>query len=285
MFAASKGDWDAVNRYVEDALVAEQQFGKAMPEVHLAEGFAALNQGRLDDYQRIQRVRIAAFRAQGEEQAVASALMASAMAKALRGEDLDAAVAEVDEALSRAERVAVPSVRVTLEGFGAFVLADVQPERARGLMESAIRRWTLIPGIRTPVHSVLGDVAERLGDHPLALEYFVLGMDEHYWLGSIELVGRMLRRIGLALAESEPTDAARIIGAGMERSQAGTLTERVNRHHRERVALIEAAIGADRCGSLLRQGATLTDHEAVALAHEAAERALPTAAPTSDPLR
>jgi hypothetical protein len=126
----------------------------------------------------------------------------------------------------------------------------------------------------TPVHSILGDVAERLGDHRLALQYFVVGMDEHHWLGQRELAGRMLRRIGLALAVLDPEPAALIVGAGMARSQASTLTERVNQHHRERVALLEAALGAERCQALMSEGAAMVDNEAVTLAHATAERAL-----------
>ena len=49
-------------------------------------------------------------------------------------------------------------------------------------------------------------------------------MDEHFWLGATELTGRMLRRIGLLLVEHDPEQAAIIIGAGMARSQASSLT-------------------------------------------------------------
>ena len=101
-----------------------------------------------------------------------------------------------------------------------------------------------------------------------------LGMDEHHWLGQTELAGRMLRRIGLALVEQDPEPAAIIVGAGMARSQASTLTERVNQHHRERIAVLEASLGAERCRTLMQQGAAMADNEAVALAHAAAERAL-----------
>jgi hypothetical protein len=101
-------------------------------------------------------------------------------------------------------------------------------------------------------------------------------MDEQHWLGQTELAGRMLRRIGLALVDDNPMQAAIIIGAGTARSHAATLTERVNRHHRERIAILEAAIGAERCQTLMAQGAALSDNDAVAvaLAHAAAERAL-----------
>src|SRR6185295_3488418 len=106
-------------------------------------------------------------------------------------------------------------------------------------------------------HSILGDVAERLGDHRLALQYFTMGMDEHHWLGQRELTGRILRRIGLALVDHDPEPAAVIVGAGMERSHAATLTERVNKHHRERITVLEALLGAQRFQALMSQGAAL----------------------------
>jgi hypothetical protein len=171
---------------------------------------------------------------------------------------------------------------MSLMATASFVLADVQPDRARALLEDAIRLWAIVPGTTNPVHSILGDVAERLGDRRLALEYFVLGMHEHDWLGQSELTGRMLRRIGLALAEDDPDRAAVITGAGLARSRASTLTERVNRHHRERVALIEASLGADRSEMLMRQGAAMADHDAVAFAHTAAQEALARMAATDE---
>jgi len=233
-----------------------------------------LVEGRVSDYQDYQQEAITLFRDTHNRERLAVSLTGSAMAKALKGEKMALAVAEIDEAVSLAEGIAVPSIRVNVQATAAFVLADVQPERARTLMDDTIRRWALIPGNANPVHSILGDVAERLGDHRLALLYFVMGMDEHHWLGQSELAGRMLRRIGLALAEDDPEPAAIIVGAGMARSQASTLTERVNQHHRERVAVLEASLGAQRCKALMSQGAAMADNEAVVLAHATAERAL-----------
>jgi hypothetical protein len=233
-----------------------------------------LVEGRVSDYQDYQQEAITIFRDTHNRERLAVALVGSAMAKALKGEEMELAVAEIDEAVELAEGIAVPSIRVDVQAFAAFVLADVQPERARTLMDDTIRRWALIPANDRPVHSILGDVAERLGEHRIALEYFVMGMDEHHWTGQQELTGRMLRRIGLALVEHDPEPAAVIIGAGMARSQASTLTERVNQHHRERVAVLEASLGAQRCQALMSQGAAMADNEAVMLAHTTAEHAL-----------
>src|SRR4030095_3337053 len=99
---------------------------------------------------------------------------------------------------------------------------------ARALMDDALRRWTAIPGYASsPLHSILGDVAERLGDRRRALEYFAAGMDEVHWLGQSEIVGRMLRRIGLLLVTEDPETAALLFGAGTKPSKALTLARRV----------------------------------------------------------
>jgi predicted ATPase/class 3 adenylate cyclase len=282
MQASRDGDQEEMHRYVAEALAAQQRLGEWLPEVHFANSWAALMDGRLGDYQQIQEEALRIIRDLQLQEPLAWSLSSSAMAKALKGENMDVAVAEVDEALELAEHITIPSFRMSLIASAAFVLADVQPVRTRMLVDDAIRLWTLLPGTTNPVHSILGDVLERLGDHRLALEYFVRGMDEHDWLGQTELAGRMLRRVGLALAETDPEQAAVITGAGMARSQASTLTERVNRHHVERMRIIETMLGTERCQALVRQGAAMPDHEAVALAHVVAERALTD--PSTEPI-
>jgi predicted ATPase/class 3 adenylate cyclase len=274
MYAASRGEHEAMRAYVVDALAAQAQLNEVFPDVIGARIFAALAEGRVDDYQAYQRQAITLYRDTDNQERLAISLAGSAMATALRGDDIALAVAEIDEAVALAERLAIPSSRVGVAGFAAFVLAEEQPERARALMDDAAALRALIPGMRSPIHSVLGDVAERLGDHRLALEYFVLGMDEHHWLGGTELTGRMLRRIGLLLVEHDPEQAAIIIGAGMARSQASSLTERVNRHHEERIAVLDRSIGTARRETLMHNGAALDNNEAVLVAHAAAERAL-----------
>jgi hypothetical protein len=124
------------------------------------------------------------------------------------------------------------------------------------------------------VHSILGDVAERLGDPNRALEYFVMGMDEQHWLGNTEMVGRMLRRLGLRLVDHDPEAAAITIGAGTAFSHGWTLTTRVIEDQRQGIEVLTAALGADRCEHLLEQGAAMEEHEAVALARDAARRVL-----------
>jgi predicted ATPase/class 3 adenylate cyclase len=280
--ASREANTEEMERYTAEALAAQERLGEWLPEVHFVTSWTALMGGRLDEYQQLQDSATGTLRELRLRESLAWSLTNSAMAKALKEEDMDVAVAEVDEALALVGDVTMPTMCMSLMATASFVLADVQPDRARALLEDAIRLWAIVPGTTNPVHSILGDVAERLGDRRLALEYFVLGMHEHDWLGQSELTGRMLRRIGLALAEDDPDRAAVITGAGLARSRASTLTERVNRHHRERVALIEASLGADRSEMLMRQGAAMADHDAVAFAHTAAQEALARMAATDE---
>jgi predicted ATPase/class 3 adenylate cyclase len=274
MHAARDGNLERMHRYVTGALAIQERGGEWFLEVYFANSWAALTDGRLGDYQKIQEEALVILRELQLRESLAFSLSSSAMGKTLKGEDMTAAVAEIDEALSLADGITIPSFRMSLTATAAFVLADMQPDRAKTSLDDAIRMWKLLPGNIYPVHSILGDVAERLGDRRLALEYFVLGMHEHDWLGQTELTGRMQRRIGLALAETDPEAAAIITGAGIARSQSSTLTERVNTQHRQRIAVLENILGADRCNKLIQQGATLTDSQAVTLAHETVAKAL-----------
>ena len=50
------------------------------------------------------------------------------------------------------------------------------------------------------LHSQLADVAERLGEHSLALEYWLDGASFTAWAGLSEILGRTLRRIALVVS-------------------------------------------------------------------------------------
>ena len=58
------------------------------------------------------------------------ALTGAAMAHALKGDDMAVATAEIDEALTLARELAIPSLLGSTRASAAFVLADVQPDRA-----------------------------------------------------------------------------------------------------------------------------------------------------------
>jgi hypothetical protein len=120
----------------------------------------------------------------------------------------------------------------------------------------------------------LGDVSERLGDRRQALEFFVLGMNELHWLGNTEMVGRMLRRIGIRLVEHDPEAAALVIGAGTAFSHGWTLTERVVEDQRRAIESLNAALGEEPRAELMAQGAAMEEHDAVVMARAAAEHVL-----------
>ena len=55
---------------------------------------------------------------------------------------------------------------------------------------------------------------------------------------------------------------------------ASTLTERVNEQHRAGIAILDAALGADRCQALQTQGAAMDEHDVIVLARTAVSREL-----------
>jgi len=168
----------------------------------------------------------------------------------------------------------VPRLSVTVQSTAAFVLADLQPERARELMHTVLESGAV--GDASPVPGMLGDVAERLGDGRLALTLFVAGMEALHWLGHHEVLERMLRRIGLLLIPSDPENAALLIGGGTARTPAASLSERINEMHRSGIQVFEGALGTDRCQELFSRGALMDENDAVAAARAAAAKALST---------
>jgi tetratricopeptide (TPR) repeat protein len=273
MHAFGRGDVDDMRRYCEDALAAEARLGcEASVSVAAARSMVGTAAGDVDELIEYRERAVAICRARQDYRRLAFNLANSALGRALEGKDMARAVAEIDEALSVAQRVAAPRVGV-VQGFAAFVLADVQPERARALMRAAMaaKASNRIPG---PIESMLGDVAERLGDHRQALELFAKGLEQHHWLGQPELVGRALRRIGLLLVERDPETAAVLIGAAVRGSRAMTLTQRVQDQHAQGIVALAAALGDDRSQELQETGAAMDEHDAVVLARTAVARAL-----------
>jgi hypothetical protein len=278
------GDRDGLERYCGETLAAEQRLGSEPSSlVWSARLWAAVSEGRIDDYVEFAERCLAICRAQDDRVRLTMALTSAGLAHALRGDDMAAAIAESDEALALAEALAVPTLLGSTRAFAAFVLADVDPERALALMDKALWSEEAYRIRRNPVHSILGDVAERLGDLRRALEYFVLGMDEQHWLGNSEMVGRMLRRLGLRLVDGDPESAALVLGAGTALSRGWTLTTRVVEDQRRGIEALTAVLGAERCEELLEHGAVMEEHDAVALAREAAARVLEAEAEPESP--
>jgi predicted ATPase/class 3 adenylate cyclase len=282
MHCYAQEDLEGVARYCDDALAAEARLGvDPNSSVWTTRVWIALTEGNVDEYVEYAERALAICRGRDEGVRLAMALTGAAMAHSLRGDDMEEAIAEVDEALTLAKELAIPSLLGGTRASAAFVLADVQPERALVLMREALqdKKTHRIRGL--PVHSILGDVAERLGDQRHALEFFAIGMEEQHWLGNSEMVGRMLRRVGLRLVDHDPESAALTIGAGTAFSHGWTLTTRVVEDQERGIEALNAALGADRCAKLLDRGAAMDEHDAVVEARAAAARTLSAVAPSS----
>jgi predicted ATPase/class 3 adenylate cyclase len=283
MHCYAQEDLEGVARYCDDALAAEARLGvDPNSSVWTTRIWVALTEGNVDEYVEYAERALVICRGRDGGVRLAMALTGAAMAHSLRGDDMAVAIAEVDEALTLAQELAIPSVLGGTRASAAFVLADVQPERALVLMREALqdKETHRIRGM--PVHSILGDVAERLGDRRHALEFFAIGMEEQHWLGNSEMVGRMLRRIGLRLVEHDPEAAALTIGAGTALSHGWTLTTRVVEDQERGIESLNAALGAGRCAELLDRGAAMDEHDAVVEARAAAARNLSADAPSSN---
>ena len=275
MHCYARGDLEGVARYCDEALAAERRLGvEPNPSVWNTRIWVALSEGQVDEYVEYAERALAICRGRDERAPRVMALTGAAMAHALKGDDMAVATAEVDEALTLAQELAVPSLLGSTRASAAFVLADAQPERALVLMHEALEAKEAHRLRGMPVHSILGDVAERLGDQRQALEFFALGMEEQHWLGNTEMVGRMLRRIGLRLVDHDPEAATITIGAGTAFSHGWTLTERVVEDQRRGIEALNAALGETRCAELLAQGAAMDEHDAVLAARATTERAL-----------
>jgi predicted ATPase/class 3 adenylate cyclase len=283
MHCYARGDLEGVARYCDDALAAEARLGvQPSSSVWSTRIWVALTEGNIDEYVAYAERALAICRAQDDRVRLASALTGAAMSHGLKGDDMSASIAYMDEALTLAEELAIPTLLGSTRASAAFVLADIQPDRALVLMHQALEAKEALRLRGVPVHSILGDVAERLSDRRQALEFFAIGMNEQHWLGNSEMVGRMLRRIGLRLVHHDPEAAALTIGAGIAFSHGWTLTPRVVEDQERGIEALNAALGADRCAELLDRGATIDEHDAVVEARAAAARTLSADAPSSN---
>jgi len=279
---AHRGDLEEMRRCGVALDAAELRLGVgASPYTLMARTQIASVEGRVDLWIEHGERAVALLRERGDAPHLAMQLSNLALARSLAATDLDRAVAEVEEALSIAERSHGPALMPFVRGVGAFVLADVQPGRAAELMHDALRDHARI-GVG-PMHGMLADVAERLGDPRLALEYWVLGLDEMERQGSTELLGRTYRRIGLLVVDDDPEAAAILLGAGLARSRASRLTGRAVDAQDRGLDEVAAILGAERSRELEARGAAMDDHAVGVLARTAAARKLSAeAAPQPD---
>jgi hypothetical protein len=120
------------------------------------------------------------------------------------------------------------------------------------------------------LHSQLADVAERLGEHRLALEYWLDGATLLAWAGMTEVLGRTLRRIALLCVEHDPEAAAVLLGAALHRFNAASLRARWIDAQERGIAELNEQLGEERCELLMARGRAMDDHATVALARTAA---------------
>src|SRR5262249_18410258 len=139
--ASWRGELEDMRRYADEAVAAQERLTiEPSGTVMGARGWVAMVEGRVDDYERYSDEAIGRWRAAGNRVLLAQSLANAALARALKGEDMGAAVAEADESLALGDVTGVPILLIQLRANAAFVLADVQPERARALMNDAVRR-------------------------------------------------------------------------------------------------------------------------------------------------
>jgi predicted ATPase/class 3 adenylate cyclase len=273
LYCARRGDLEEMRRSGAALDAAELRLGvAASPYTQLARTQMASAEGRLDLWIEHGERAVALLRERADNAQLALHLSNLALGRYLAATDLDGAVAEAEEALWVAAQSHGPTILPFVSGQAAFVLADVHPDRASTLMHDALRDHARAPA--GPLHAMLGDVAERLGDRRLALEYFALGMDEAEWLGWTEILGRTHRRIGLLIVDDDPEAAAVLLGAGLARSTASRLTGRVIDAQNRGIDELAATLGADRSRELHARGAAMNDHAVGALAHTAVAHAL-----------
>jgi predicted ATPase/class 3 adenylate cyclase len=270
-YAAQRGQLGDMARYREALESCEAPLGAdaaAYIEANLTQVAGA--EGRIDRWIEHAKRAVALFRELPSGPDLAAALTNLALGRTLAVVELEEAMVEVDEALSIIARNPHATQAPYVLGAAAFVLADDQPDRAGSLMRAALDAEPTRLG-QGLLHSMLADVAERLGERRLALEYWLDGATDTAWVGLSELLGRNLRRIGLLLLDDDPETAAVLLGAGLERSETSRfLTGRVIDAQERGISELNEALGTERCDQLLARGRSIDDHAAVALARAAA---------------
>jgi predicted ATPase/class 3 adenylate cyclase/tetratricopeptide (TPR) repeat protein len=225
-------------------------------------------EGRIDLWIEHAKRAVALLRELPSGPDLATALGTLALGQTIAAVELDDAVAEIDEALAIIEGNHDAARASFVLGNAAFVLADTQPARAASLMRAALDAASSEAG-RGLLHSMLADVAERLGERRLALEYFLDGASFTAWAGLSEVLGRLLRRIALLCIDHDPEAAAVLLGAGLERSGGSRLAGRAIDAQDRGIADLSEALGVERCEQLMARGRSIDDHTAVALARTA----------------
>ena len=280
-YAAHRGQLAEMARYRAALESCEASLdAEAAAYVEFAHTQIANAEGRIDLWIEHGKRAVALQRELPGGPDLAAALANLALGQTLAVVELDEAVAEVDEALAIIEGKRHLARAPYVLGSAAFVLADTQPDRAGALMRAALAvEMTRFEG--GLLHSMLADVAERLGERRLAIECWLDGATDTAWAGLSEILGRNLRRIALLFIEHDPETAAVLLSAGLERSIGSRLTGRAIDAQARGLVELNEALGAERCEQLMARGRSIDDHAAVALARTAATPLL-TAEPTAE---
>ncbi|MCJ7438220.1 MAG: adenylate/guanylate cyclase domain-containing protein, partial [Acidimicrobiia bacterium] len=268
--AAQRGEFADMARY-RAALEANQTPLDADAASYIEQQLTqvASAEGRIDLWVEHAKRAVALLRELPSGPDLATALGNLALGQTIADVELDEAVAEIDEALAIIEGDHYAARASFVLGNAAFVLADTQPQRAASLMRAALAAESSGAG-QGLLHTMLADVAERLGEHRLALEYWLDGARFTAWAGLSEVLGRTLRRIALQLLEHDPETAAVLLGAGLERSVGSRLTGRAIDAQDRGIAELGEVLGAERFEQLMARGRSIDDQAAVALARTAA---------------
>ncbi len=200
----------------------------------------------------------------------------------LGGGDTKEATAIAEEALERARQSGMHAAIVISLNSLALTIADVDPRRARTLLEESIDRsespWEASPsGILTACL-----VAGRLEDWDLTLALAARSMHLERWIMAPLQVAPCLSMCARALAESRPEIAGVLCGAGYATFRRGAaeagITERQNaapvgpnanfvlKALHDAGDIVTSALGDERARELRHAGTSMTMDEAITYA-------------------
>jgi hypothetical protein len=270
--ARGRGDRELARRLCDDALAAEQRLGvEPSPFVHMTLYNIAMSDGRRDD-QVGHAVRVVELaQASGDPVFLAYGLAGRALGRAMGG-DTAGAFADAEAAMTVARRLANPYIVQTPMAAAAFAVGNADPARglamAREILALDPRQRTMFP------LSIVGELAERNGEHAEALEHLLAALQMMQWQTIRWGAGTVLVRIGTILVDRDPEAAAVLDGAG-EALATGFVHHGDTTAARERaVAVSTAALGGTRRAELYALGFAMSDDESLAYAVDAVDRYL-----------
>jgi predicted ATPase len=217
MTAAFRGENEHVERLCEEAVSAERRLG-AHPDglvdsmLGPPRGLLALNRGLWHDA-AVQAERNAELnRSAGRLHFAATNLAAAGECHAMAG-DADTGIPLATEALALARQVGMPYIIGLALASLASALAERDPQRARALLRE-LQQYSETTRYENVAHFTVAVLAAgRLRDAPLILELAPRVIRLLYWAESQPQLAAMLNIVAWAVADSEPSEAARLQGA------------------------------------------------------------------------